>query len=331
MTAVNNHRVVIRRKKSAKVPSYGGSWKIAYADFITAMMSFFLIMWLISVVPKEELKGIADYFRMPLKVALTGGPSSSAETSAIPGGGQDPLRSQGDVRRGDGNRLEAQVKNESERRDQRRLENLKMRLETLIDSSPVLKNFRPQLLIDMTTEGLRIQIVDNQNRPMFATGRAQVQPYMRDILRELGPALNELSNKVSISGHTDATQYAGGEKFYSNWELSADRANASRRELVAGGMAEGKVVRVQGLAASMSLIKDDPYAAINRRISLVVLNQSTQQRIENENAAAADVNVVHDAKQAGAALSGRTDVPAADASTSTPEAGGGQLSPPDTR
>lgn len=190
---------------------------------------------------------------------------------------------------------------DAERRDQHRLENLKKRLENVIENSPVLKSFRPQLLIDLTTEGLRIQIIDNQNRPMFSTGRAEVQPYMRDILRELGPVLNELPNKVSISGHTDASQYARGERAYSNWELSADRANASRQELVAGGMSESKVMRIQGLSSSMSLVKDDPYAAVNRRISLVVLNQSTQRRIENENAAAADVSA-KDAREVGSAV-----------------------------
>lgn len=299
MSTVNNHRVVIRRKRTAGKSHHGGSWKIAYADFITAMMAFFLVMWLISIVPREELKGIADYFRMPLRVALTGGPSSSAETSAIPGGGADPVRDSGDVRRAEGSRVEAQP--DADRRDRHRLESLKRRLESVIDNTPVLKSFRPQLLLDLTTEGLRIQIVDSQNRPMFATGSAQVQPYMRDILRELGPVLNELPNKLSIAGHTDATQYARGERAYSNWELSADRANASRQELVAGGMNEGKVLRVQGLSSSMSLVKDDPYAAVNRRISLVVLNEKTQRRIEAENAAAADVSS-RDAQDVGRAV-----------------------------
>jgi chemotaxis protein MotB len=289
MSTVNNHRVVVRRKKArgGGGAHHGGSWKIAYADFITAMMAFFLVMWLLSIVPKEELKGIADYFRMPLRVAIVGGPSNSAETSAIPGGGRDPIRDDGDVRRANGQRLEAQ--SEADRRDQRRLEDLKKKLEALIQSNPILRNFRPQLILDITTEGLRIQIVDNQNRPMFATGRADVQPYMRDILRELGPVLNDLPNKISVSGHTDAVQYARGEKAYSNWELSADRANASRQELVAGGMSEGKVLRVMGLASSMSLVKDDPYAAVNRRISLIVLNMRTQRRIESENMAAGEV------------------------------------------
>ncbi|OZI74653.1 flagellar motor protein MotB [Bordetella genomosp. 12] len=299
MSTVNNHRVVIRRKRVASKGHHGGSWKIAYADFITAMMAFFLVMWLVSIVPREELKGIADYFRMPLRVALTGGPSTSAQTSAIPGGGTDPQKESGEVHRGQSHRVEAQP--DAERRDRHRLESLKRRLESVIDSSPVLKSFRPQLLLDLTTEGLRIQIVDSQNRPMFATGSAQVQPYMRDILRELGPVLNDLPNKLSIAGHTDATQYARGERAYSNWELSADRANASRQELVAGGMHEGKVMRVQGLSSSMSLVKDDPYAAVNRRISLVVLNEKTQRRIEAENAAAADVSS-RDAQDVGRAV-----------------------------
>jgi chemotaxis protein MotB len=301
MSTVNHHRVVVRRKAArGRGKRAGGSWKIAYADFITAMMAFFLVLWLLSTVPHEELKGIADYFRTPLRVAIEGGAQSASQQSIPPGGGQDPLRDDGDVRRAEGVRLQAQA--DAERRDARGLQALKQRLENLIETNPILKNFRPQLLIDMTTEGLRIQIVDNKNRPMFATGRADVQSYMRDILRELGPALNDIPNLVSISGHTDAAQYARGEKAYSNWELSADRANASRQELVAGGMHEGKIARIQGLAASMSLVKDDPYAAVNRRISLVVLNQRTQRRIEAENAAAADATPGGDSDGGSSAL-----------------------------
>ncbi|WP_019939062.1 flagellar motor protein MotB [Bordetella sp. FB-8] len=291
MSSANTHRVVIRRKKSGGGGHHGGSWKIAYADFVTAMMAFFLVMWLISIVPKEELKGIAEYFRMPLRVALTGGPNQSAETSAIPGGGKDPTKSDGDVRKSDGTRIEVppNPSTESDRRDRRRLENLRRHLVQAMESNPVLNKFRPQLLVDVTTEGLRIQIVDSKNRPMFALGSAEVEPYMRDILRQLAPLLNEVPNKISISGHTDSTPYAGDQAGYSNWELSSDRANASRQELVAAGMDPNKIIRVQGLASSMSLVKDDPAAAINRRISLVLLNSEALRRIEEENATAADV------------------------------------------
>ncbi len=291
MSSANTHRVVIRRKKVGGGGHHGGSWKIAYADFVTAMMAFFLVMWLISIVPKEELKGIAQYFRMPLRVALTGGPNQSAETSAIPGGGSDPTKSDGDVRKSEGTRIEVQPNQttEADRRDRRRLEQLRQHLIKAIESNPVLTKFRPQLLVDVTTEGLRIQIVDSKNRPMFALGSAEVEPYMRDILRQLAPLLNEVPNKISISGHTDSTPYAGDQAGYSNWELSSDRANASRQELVAAGMDPNKIIRVQGLASSMSLVKDDPAAPINRRISLVLLNSQALRRIEQENATAADV------------------------------------------
>lgn len=326
MSTPNNHRIVVRRKKARGGGGghHGGSWKIAYADFITAMMAFFLVLWLVSIVPREQLKGIADYFKMPLKAAIIGGPNSSAETSAIPGGGSDPIRDQGEVRRSNGERVQAAA--DAERRDMRRLEDLKRRLEQMIESSPVLRAFRPQLLLDITTEGLRIQIVDAQNRPMFATGRADVQPYMRDILRELGPVLNDMPNKISISGHTDAVQYARGERAYSNWELSADRANSSRQELVAGGMNEGKVLRIMGLSSSMSLIKDDPYAAVNRRISLIVLNFRTQRRIEAENAAAGGAQV-SGASDFDAAVSGGAAAPESDAATAGNVAPTGGLRP----
>ena len=292
MSTANTHRVVVRRKKVRGGGHHGGSWKIAYADFVTAMMAFFLVMWLISIVPKEELKGIAEYFRMPLRVALTGGPNQSAETSAIPGGGKDPTKSDGDVRKSEGKRIEVPpnpITTEADRRDQRRLERLRKQLVHAMESNPVLIKFRPQLLVDVTTEGLRIQIVDSKNRPMFALGSAADEPYLRDILRQLAPLVNEVPNKISIAGHTDATPYSGDQAGYSNWELSSDRANASRQELVAAGMDPNKIIRVQGLASSMSLVKDDPFAAVNRRISLVVLNAETLRRIEQENATAADV------------------------------------------
>lgn len=285
MARDESQRIVIRRKKSGHGGGHhGGSWKIAYADFITAMMAFFLVMWLLSLIPKEDLKGLADYFRTPLSVAIQGGPAVSTQSRPIPGGGKDMTERDGEQTRSDGGQFHG-----TKEREMRRLQTFRLRLENVIDHSPMLRAYRPQLLIDMTTEGLRVQIVDTNNRPMFATGSAQVAPYMRAILRELGPLLNELPNKISLSGHTDALNYAQGERSYSNWELSADRANASRRELVAGGLSDDKVMRIVGLGANMPLVKNDPYAPVNRRISLVILNESTQKRIEQENQAAADV------------------------------------------
>jgi len=271
-----NHPVVlVRKRKSHQAGHHGGSWKIAYADFMTAMMAFFLVMWLLAIASPQELTQIAEYFRTPLKVALTTGDKSSSESSPIPGGGDDPTQKDGVVKK--------QIDTLEKRDEELRLNKLREKLDELIESDPRLKALRPHLLINMMDEGLRIQIIDSQNRPMFKTGSAQVESYMRDILRAIAPILNDLPNKISLSGHTDDIPYATGERGYSNWELSADRANASRRELIAGGLSEGKVLRVVGMAATMSLKQHGADDAINRRITVLVLNKQTQQGIEHEN------------------------------------------------
>ena len=284
-------RIVIRRKRVEVHAPHRGSWKIAYADFVTAMMAFFLVMWLVSIVPSQELKAIAEYFRMPLMEAITGGqgsisggPNNSMDSRVIPGGSPSIIPNKNFLS------SSSDANAEGDRQDTERLEDLKQELEQLIESDPILHFFRPQLLLDMTPDGLRIQIIDKQNRPMFATGSAQVQSYMRLILRQLGPSFNKLPNNISIAGHTDALQYATGEREYSNWELSADRANAARQELVAGGMEERKIKRILGMAASVSLIKDNPSAAVNRRISIVVLNRRAERRIDEQNASGASIS-----------------------------------------
>ncbi|CAI1941341.1 flagellar motor protein MotB [Serratia fonticola] len=272
-----NHPVIlVRKRKAHHAGHHGGSWKIAYADFMTAMMAFFLVMWLLAIASPQELTQIAEYFRTPLKVALTSGDKSSSESSPIPGGGDDPTQQQGLVKK--------QMDSPEKRAEELRLNKLREKLDELIESDPRLKALRPHLLINMMDEGLRIQIIDSQNRPMFKTGSAQVESYMRDILRGIAPILNGLSNKISLSGHTDDLPYATGERYYSNWELSADRANASRRELIAGGLAEGKVLRVVGMASTMNLKQHGGDDAVNRRITILVLNKATQQGIEHENA-----------------------------------------------
>jgi chemotaxis protein MotB len=129
---------------------------------------------------------------------------------------------------------------------------------------------------------LRIQIVDEKNRPMFALARAELQPYTVEILHEMGKAMNDMPNRISLSGHTDATAYASGEKYYSNWELSADRANASRRALISGGMDEGKVLRVVGLSSAVLFDKQDPLNPINRRISIIVMNKKAEQNASRD-------------------------------------------------
>lgn len=275
-----SHPIVVVRRRKHKSHGGGahGSWKIAYADFMTAMMAFFLVMWLISISSPKELIQIAEYFRTPLATAITGGPRVSNSESPIPGGGDDFTQRQGEVKK------EPNIDELKKRMEQNRLKKIRGELDQLIEADPKLKALRPHLKIDLVQEGLRIQIIDSQNRPMFKTGSAEVEPYMRDILRAIAPVLNEIPNKISLSGHTDDYPYANGDRGYSNWELSADRANASRRELVAGGLDDGKVLRVVGMANTMKLQEHGGDDAINRRISLLVLNNQAEQAILHENA-----------------------------------------------
>jgi len=279
--ANTSKRIVVRRTRSrSKAGHHGGAWKIAYADYVTAMMAFFLVMWLLSLVPREDLTSIAQYFRMPLKVAIHGGPKIDYSERAVPGGSPSPIPNISALTQ---QRAPTQ-KIGGSTEDRKRLQSFKRDLENLIRIDPVLHEFRPQLLLDITNEGLRIQIVDAQNRPMFATGSAQMQPYMRDILRALAPAFNRMPYRMTITGHTDSVQYATGERHYSNWELSADRANAARKELVHGGMEEAKVKQVLGLSSTVPLVKGDPLAAVNRRISIVVLDRQAERYIDEQNA-----------------------------------------------
>ncbi len=279
--------IVVKRIKKVAGGSHGGAWKIAYADFVTAMMAFFLLMWLLGNASKGDLKGVAEYFQTPLKVALQGGADSGDSSSILRGGGQDLTRTNGQVKRGD---IEAPKRTinlqaltqEEEKLEAERLSGLKGRIEQMIDSNVNLRQFKNQLLIDITDEGLRIQIVDEKNRPMFDSSSAELKPYTREILHQIGRALNGVENKISLSGHTDATPYAGGDKGWGNWELSAARANASRRELIAGGMDEDKVMRVVGLASAVPFDKNDPFSAINRRISIIVMNKKTEDAIWRE-------------------------------------------------
>jgi chemotaxis protein MotB len=276
--------IIIKRVKKVAGGHHGGAWKIAYADFVTAMMAFFLLMWLLGSTAEGDRKGIAEYFQTPLRVAMAGGSGSGDASSVIDGGGEDLTRSAGQVRRAD-EPAERQTINlqaaraELRRREAERLEGLKQRFEQAIESNEKLAPFKNQIRLAITAEGLQVTVVDEQNRPMFDTGGADIKNYTRDVMRAIGGLLNDVDNAISLAGHTDAVQYAGGERGYSNWELSADRANASRRELVAGGMKENKVLRVVGLGSSLPLDAEDPLNPMNRRISLVVLNDKTERQI----------------------------------------------------
>jgi chemotaxis protein MotB len=284
MSGEQKPMIVVKRIKRVSGGHHGGSWKIAYADFVTAMMAFFLLMWLLGSTTQGDLQGIAEYFKTPLKVALAGGSGSGDSSSVIHGGGTDLTRSFGQQQKTD-KPAEKKTINlkaaeaELERQESARLLDLKSKLDAAIDASALLRTYKNQLRVDITPDGLRIQIVDEQNRPMFDSGSATLKDYTREILRELGKLMNDVPNRISLSGHTDANAYALGQRGYSNWELSADRANASRRELIIGGIEESKIIRIVGLGAAVMLDKTDAYNPINRRISIIVLNHKAEERI----------------------------------------------------
>ncbi len=277
--------IIVKKVKKAGHAAHGGAWKIAYADFVTAMMAFFLLMWLLGSTSKGDLKGLSDYFSSPLKVAMTGGSGAGSSNTIIPGGGADLSQQAGQNQQGESadplrkKRAIEQLKREAAIQDARRLAALAAKISAAISNNPRLRQYSNQIRLETTPDGLQIQIVDDQGRPMFTSGSAVVQPYMREILREIGAALNGVENRISLDGHTDQAPFGGGNLGYSNWELSADRANASRRELVAAGMPEAKLVRVTGLASSMLLEPDNPLAPINRRISIMVLTREAEERL----------------------------------------------------
>ncbi len=317
--------IIVKRIKKGGHGHHGGAWKIAYADFVTAMMAFFLLMWLLGSTTKGDLSGISDYFKTPLKVALMGGSGAGDATSLIKGGGTDLTRKTGQVnKRLEGQKKAGVVVNEEEvekmlmLQEGERLKVLKQEIEEVIDKNQTLAQFRNQLLIDITTEGLRIQMVDEKNRPMFAIGSTNLQPYTREILREIGKVLNEVENRITISGHTDASPYSGGERGYSNWELAADRANTARRELLSGGMEEHRIARVIGLGSAVLLDPSDPFNPINRRVSIIVMNRRAEKAALNDGGTIE----VEDLAPAGRAEEGTSAPTEASRSASEKKAGG---------
>lgn len=270
--------IIVKKIKKGGHGHHGGAWKIAYADFVTAMMAFFLLMWLLGSTTKGDLRGISDIFNTPLKVALGGGSGSGDSTSIIKGGGSDLTRSVGQVKKGENSpkkrtRNPHALANDNKRKEGELLKSLQTKMQAMVSSDPGLMKLKDNIRMDMIAEGLRIQIVDNQNRPMFDSGGDEVKGYTRELLRSIGTLLNQVQNRISLTGHTDATPFSNSQRGRSNWELSTERANASRRELIAGGMDGDKVLRIVGMASAVPLREEDPFHPSNRRISIVVLTE----------------------------------------------------------
>ncbi|HKR33886.1 MAG TPA: flagellar motor protein MotB [Steroidobacteraceae bacterium] len=289
--------IIIKKVKKGGHGHHGGSWKVAFADFATAMMAFFLLMWLMEATTEEQRGAISEYFNNPSDVqGASPVPSPSpiqgpggASTSMIKlGGGMElhhdpappaPLAPptpgvQTATRPDDDGAQEEKLDNE-------RLAGLMEALKQGIDERESLAKFKDQILLDVTPEGVRIQIVDHERRSMFPLGSARLENFSSDIIKELAHIISSVPNRISISGHTDVKAYVAVN--YTNWELSADRANAARRALIAGGLPAEKIGRVVGLASSVLLDPSAPDSPINRRISIVVMNKRTEQAISAEN------------------------------------------------
>jgi len=323
--------VIVRRVKKVEGGHHGGAWKVAYADFVTAMMAFFLVMWLIASVSKDQRAAIFQYFKNPsmeqgksVKPAPGQMGPGGASTSVINlGGALDARRSSSPASTGLGTPVEAihlatkepsanpltseeQAAKVMEAAEHMRLESLMAELRQAIDKSQALKPFKDQLLLDITPEGLRIQIVDAQNRPMFDLGRAKLKDYTAEILRELAPYLNSVPNRLSLSGHTDTTPYTA-QAGYNNWDLSADRANAARRALEAGGLAPEKVVQIVGLSSAVLFDQSNPRAPINRRISIIVLTKRAEDAaLKTDSSAPVNSAAAAASAAAGAAASAQS-------------------------
>jgi chemotaxis protein MotB len=247
------------------------------------MMAFFMVMWLVASVSKEQRAAMFEYFRNPsmeqgqsVKAAPGQAGPGGASTSVIDlGGGLDAPMSSPMEEQGQGTPTEEQVREMARAAEKAQLTTLMEELKEAIDKSVAMEPFKDQLLLDITPEGLRIQIVDKQNRPMFDLGKSQLKDYTTQILHEVAKYLNTVPNRISLSGHTDSNAF-GATRNYSNWELSADRANAARRALLEGGLEQAKIARVVGLASSVLFDKQNPYNPINRRISIIVMTKSAE-------------------------------------------------------
>jgi chemotaxis protein MotB len=299
--------VIVKRYRKGGAAHHGGAWKVAYADFVTAMMAFFLVMWLVTAVSKDQRAAIFDYFKNPsMEPGKSAKPSpgqmgpGGASTSPIDlGGGLDAPRTAKSLSPGIGTVMtspappikrspttqERETQAEEQARallkaqaeqEKKELDALMQDLKQAVAKSQALEPFKDQLLLDITPEGLRIQIVDAQNRPMFDLGSSHLKSYTNTILRELSPYLSSVPNRISITGHTDTTPYAGITG-YTNWDLSTDRANAARRALESGGLSTDRIARVVGLSSAVLFDKKNPRNPINRRISIVVMTREAEQ------------------------------------------------------
>jgi chemotaxis protein MotB len=284
----NNERpIIIKKIKKGGHGHHGGAWKVAYADFVTAMMAFFLLMWLINTTTPEQKRGIADYFA-PESVsrsesgtgALLGGTSAANDGAA----GQGSLavktqlrppatEEQSEINSKGQDNADGSASSGRSNAQNAALEQAAARLRQAMQDKPDLAELSKHVLIDDTPEGVRIQLVDQDGRSMFEPGKAEPKPYAQRLLQEVAKTVTGLPNRISIVGHTDGGSFQGPGG-YSNWDLSAARANSSLKVLLDAGMTQDHIAEVTGKAGADPLYPDNPYASANRRISIVLLREA---------------------------------------------------------
>lgn len=259
---------------------------MAYADFVTAMMAFFLLMWLLGSTTEETKKGISEYFTNPYKA------EENAKGKAPPPG------TSGELSEIQGKEATTDLELVAEK-DKKNLAKLKEKIEKMIKDDKKLSEAKDQIKLEITPEGLRVQIVDSENKPMFKTGSSSTEPQIRTILSALAPVINSLPNRITINGHTDAQPFSGNRKQYTNWELSSERANATRFILNQGGLGDDKIVRVAGLSSSVPHNAKDPLDPMNRRISIIVMNKKSEMKLfEEAGGKATDVKEIKASQEA---------------------------------
>lgn len=282
-------RIVIKRKGGKGEGFHGGAWKIALADFMTTLMALFLVLWVIATATPQQLKGLSDYFSMPLSKAMAGGDKNNSSDSAIPGGGDDPFFQEGHVKKVNINMPSRFMSDEMDRlkaqreRTRQLLKDLRDKIQAAIDKDPELRKYNHQIRLDMSPDGLHIQLIEDNDQPMFELGSHQLAPFMDRFLDLIVPMLNTLPNKMTIRGHTDSRQFMRGSNgVYSNWELSMDRANAARHVMMKADFDDSKLMRVSGVADRLPLPGTKASDGVNRRIELIVLTPEATQKIVDD-------------------------------------------------
>ena len=315
--------IIIKRVKKGGGGHHGGAWKVAYADFVTAMMAFFLLLWLLNVTTEDQRNAISNYFDPShpkvsdvtsgaggilggLTVTLEGAMVSTVAPVAQPDVPETSTQGVDPSENFDlANATEQQLETELRKKEDEKFKDVEKNLKESIQKSPDLKELEKNLLIDITPEGLRIQIVDDKGRSMFPSGSAVMYPFMHDLLIKVTASILGMPNQVSVRGHTDSAKYRDATR-YDNWNLSADRAQASRRVMIEGKLPEKRVENVMGRSDREALDKD-PASPRNRRISIILLRERLTQEAINKlktESAAKKKAAAEEAAKAKAAESG---------------------------